>query len=66
MTTEPLTIDRLERWVLFGAQWRVLDISSGHAVVDLCTCTGVLVERLQSEDPTVIDYLRTAEGRGGS
>ncbi|MDQ6776114.1 MAG: hypothetical protein M3071_07845 [Actinomycetota bacterium] len=63
MATESLTIDRLERWVLFGAQWRVVDISVGHAVVDFCTCAGMLVERLQTDDPAVIDYLRTAHSR---
>ena len=55
-----LTIDALERWVLFGAQWRIVDLSSQSAVVDLCTCTGELVERLKSDDPTVIRYLRCA------
>ena len=60
MATGPLSIDRIERWVLFGAQYRIVEISSGHAVVDFCTCTGALVERLQSDDPAVIDYLRTA------
>ena len=62
MTTEAVTIDRLERWVLFGAQWRVVDISAGHAIVDFCSCTGGLVERVRSDDPAVIDYLRTAHG----
>jgi hypothetical protein len=60
VATELLTIDRLERWVLFGAQWRVVEISSGHVVVDFCTCTGTLVERLKSDDPAVIRYLNTA------
>ena len=55
-----LTIDVLERWVLFGAQWRIVDPSGQSAVVDLCTCTGELVERLESDDPTVIRYLRCA------
>jgi hypothetical protein len=41
---EPLTIDRLERWALFGAHWRVVDLSSDRAVVELCACTGELVE----------------------
>jgi hypothetical protein len=59
MTT--LTIDALERWVLFGAQWRIVDLSSERAVVDLCTCTGELVERLESEDPALISYVRTAQ-----
>ena len=60
MTTETLTIDGLERWLLSGAHWRVVDISNQHAVVDLCTCTGEPLERLQTEDPAVIGYLRTA------
>jgi hypothetical protein len=59
MTT--LTIEALERWVLFGAQWRIVDLSSERAVVDLCTCTGELVERLESEDPALISYVRTAQ-----
>ena len=60
LTTETLTIDGLERWLLFGAHWRVVDISNQHAVVDLCTCTGEPLDRLQTEDPAVIGYLRTA------
>jgi hypothetical protein len=55
-----LTIDALERWVLFGAQWRIADLSGERAVVDLCTCTGELVERLESDDPALIRYLRSA------
>ena len=60
MASEPVTIDRLKCWVLAGAHWRVVDISNGHVVVDLCTCTGEPVERAQSDDPVVIGYLRTA------
>ena len=56
-----LTIDALERWVLFGAQWRIVDLSGESAVVDLCTCTGELVERLESDDPALIRYLRSAQ-----
>ena len=59
MTT--LTIDALERWVLFGAQWRIVELSSERAVVDLCTCTGEPVERWESDDSTLISYLRTAQ-----
>ena len=59
MTTDPLTIDGLEHWVFFGATWRVVDISRDRAVVDLCTCTGEPMERLESDDPGVIAYLRT-------
>jgi hypothetical protein len=60
VTHELLTVDRLERWVLFGAQWRVVDISNDHVVVDFRTCTGELVERAASDDHAVIGYLRTA------
>jgi hypothetical protein len=54
-----LSIDALERWVLFGAYWRVVDLSDERAVVDLCTCTGELVERLESDDRALISYVRT-------
>jgi hypothetical protein len=60
MSAGPLTIDRLERWTLFGARWQVLDLSSRRAVVAFCACTGELVERSATEDPAVIEYLRTA------
>jgi hypothetical protein len=61
METEGLTIDRLERWVLFGAVCRVVEISTDYAVVDLCTCMGELVERVGSDDVAVIGYLRKAQ-----
>jgi hypothetical protein len=57
----PLTIDRLERWALFGAHWRVVRLSADHAVVDLCACTGEHVERADTADAAVIEYLRTAQ-----
>jgi hypothetical protein len=60
MSPTPVTIDDLEGWVLSGAQWRVVDISDKHAVVDMCSCTGEPMERVESADPAVIGYLRTA------
>jgi hypothetical protein len=60
MTANNLTIDALERWVLFGAQWRVVDLTDQRAVVDLCTCTGEIVERLESDDPALVRYVRAA------
>jgi hypothetical protein len=47
-----LTIDVMERWVLFGAPWRVVELSGDRAVVDLCTCAGEPVKRLESDDPS--------------
>jgi hypothetical protein len=58
MSTE--TLDDLERWALSGGHWRVVEISSERAVVDLCACTGEPMDRLQSDDPAVIAHLRTA------
>ena len=66
MTTDALTIDGLERWALFGAQWRVVEIANDRAVVDLCTCTGEPVERRECHDPAVIRYLRTVRLGPGS
>jgi hypothetical protein len=60
MTRGSLTIDALERWTLFGAQWHPLELSSDNAVVELCTCAGEPVDVLQSNDPAVIAYLRAA------
>jgi anti-sigma-K factor RskA len=60
MATETLTIEQLEHWVSSGAHWRAVAVSNAHAVVDLCACTGELVERRQSDDPAVINYLGTA------
>jgi hypothetical protein len=58
MPTDVLTVEDLERWTLFGAQWRVVEIGEDHAVVDLCTCTGEVQERHQSSSPAVIEYVR--------
>jgi hypothetical protein len=60
MSAHGLRIEDLERWVLSGAHWRVVDISSERAVVDMCTCMGEPMERVESDDPAVIGYLRTA------
>lgn len=48
----------LRRWEDHGAEWRVLHLSDDAAVVDLCTCYGEPVERLESRDPELISYLR--------
>jgi len=60
MNPEQLTIAGLERWLASGAHWRVVSISRRRAVVDLCTCMGEPIERVGSDDPGVIAYLRTA------
>ena len=60
MTGVPLTIDRLERWVLFGAEWRVAEVTDERATIDFYTCMGEFVERAATADPGVIEYVRAA------
>jgi hypothetical protein len=55
----PLTVSELEHWVAFGARWRLVQISDRRAVVDMCQCTGEVVEQRHSTDPIVLDYLRS-------
>jgi hypothetical protein len=49
----------LNRWELFGATWRVVEITDNRVVVDLCTCTNELVERRASEDRALVQHVRT-------
>jgi hypothetical protein len=58
MTSERLTIEHLERWVLSGAHWHVVEVTGARAVVQFCECTGSPVERLESNDREVIAYLQ--------
>lgn len=50
-------IEVLERWRDHGAEWRLVHLSDGLAIVDLCTCYGEPVERLESRQPELIEYL---------
>lgn len=54
----------LERWRDYGGHYRVLELSSAGAVLELCTCEGEAVERLESGDPTLVEYLLEHEGDG--
>jgi hypothetical protein len=56
VTESPVEI--LERWEDHGAVWRAVHISDDHAIVDLCTCTGEPVDRLESSDPELIRFIR--------
>jgi hypothetical protein len=57
-------VEKLRRWELSGASWRVVDRAGGRAVVELCTCTGELMETLTSSEAALLAYLdaRVAEG----
>lgn len=51
-------VEKLERWEDFGAAWRVLHLTDRHAIVELRTCHGEPVDRLESGDPALIAFLR--------
>ena len=58
MAEQSLTVEDLESWALAGAHWRVISHSDKRAVVELQQCTGEPVERLESDDPALLGYLR--------
>jgi hypothetical protein len=39
--------------------WRAVEVASERVVVDLCACSGERMDRVQSEDPKVIEFVRT-------
>jgi hypothetical protein len=57
-----VTVKHLEDWELNGATWRAVELDDGHAVVDLCSCTGERMDRVESDQPELIEYVRA---RGG-
>ena len=57
-----VTVEHLEDWVLNGATWRAIELDDKHAVIDLLSCTGERMDRVQSDQPEVIEYVRA---RGG-
>lgn len=54
----PLTIETLIDWEDNGATWRSIEIGDERAVVELCTCYGEPVDRLQGEAPELIEFVR--------
>jgi hypothetical protein len=60
MAESPVEI--VQRWEDHGADWRVVHVSDGHVLIDLCTCTGEPVERLESSDPELIRFVRERAG----
>ncbi|MBV9466731.1 MAG: hypothetical protein JO169_11530 [Solirubrobacterales bacterium] len=53
-----LSIEDLERWEANGATWRVIEVTDQRAVVELCTCYGEPVDRLQGDEPELIEFVR--------
>ena len=58
------TVEVLQRWEDHGAEWRVVQLSDELAVVDLCTCYGEPVERIESDDAELLHYLRERVAAG--
>ena len=58
MSDDPVEV--LQRWRDSGATYRILHLSDEAAIVQLCTCSGEPVERLESRDPEFLGYLRDA------
>jgi hypothetical protein len=57
-----MPVEVLERWEHHGATWRTVHVSDTKAIVDLCTCHGEPVERIESDDPDLIRLLRERPG----
>ncbi|MGH2872060.1 MAG: hypothetical protein ACRDL5_06310 [Solirubrobacteraceae bacterium] len=57
MSAEQPTVADLARWLEFGAGLRIVQRHDGGATYEMCTCTGESVERHESDDPGVIEYL---------
>jgi hypothetical protein len=52
-------VAELEDWELGGAVCQPVEITPEHAVVDLCTCSGEPMDRVQSDDPEFIEFVRS-------
>jgi hypothetical protein len=52
------TVGELKDWERNGAVWQPVEIRAGRAVVDLCSCFGELMERVESEDPEFVALVR--------
>ena len=50
-------IQKLQRWELNGALWRLRSVEAGEARVELCTCHGEPVDEVRSADPELLRYL---------
>ncbi len=55
-------VEQLQRWEEAGATWRVLARRPDSVTVALCRCDGgEEVERLDSDDPRLLDYVAGRE-----
>jgi hypothetical protein len=59
---EETPVEIVRRWEDHGAEWRAVHVSDELAVLDLCTCTGEPVERMESSDLELIRFVRERAG----
>ena len=53
------TIKELQDWETGGAVWRPVTITDERAVIDLCSCTGEPMDRVETDEPDVIEFVRS-------
>jgi hypothetical protein len=58
------TVAELERWEDHGATWRTLSLDDKHVELELCTCYGEPVDRVASDDPEFIAFVRSRPHEG--
>lgn len=55
--TQSFRIAELRDWELHGATWRPLELDDEHAVIELCSCSGEPMDRVESRDRELIEYV---------
>jgi hypothetical protein len=56
-----VTIAELEDWERNGAVWRPVELQLDRVVIDMCSCTGERMDRVSSDDPALIEYVRSRD-----
>jgi hypothetical protein len=51
-------LSELEDWEFHGASWRMLELGEQRVVLELCSCSGEPMDRVESDDPDLIEYVR--------
>jgi hypothetical protein len=59
--TSSFKLSELEDWELHGATWRTLELSEHRVVLELCSCSGEPMDRVASNDPNLIEYVRNCD-----
>jgi hypothetical protein len=55
--TSSFKLSELEDWELHGATWRTLELGEQHVVLELCSCSGEPMDRVESNDSKLIEYV---------